>query len=192
MVGDARAFLDAARLVEHHISALNVTPHSTSPIYGDKGWPSSEVWMSLKTASHFNLQNALELGFKAFLGSVGQSFANTHRLKGLYSQIPDKEKRKVNALFKKASEECPAFQLIALIRSKEPPKGPQNIRLRGLKEFLEYFDKDVALWNKRYSWEDTSQEKWTHYLDKLDVFLVFLDKLEALNIENWKKTNPDG
>gem|GEM_PF-1563843 len=148
--------------------------------------------MSLKTASHFNLQNALELGFKAFLGSVGQSFANTHRLKGLYSQIPDKEKRKVNALFKKASEECPAFQLIALIRSKEPPKGPQNIRLRGLKEFLEYFDKDVALWNKRYSWEDTSQEKWTHYLDKLDVFLVFLDKLEALNIENWKKTNPDG
>ena len=188
IIGDARAFREAAYFVERHIRDLKASSDTRAPLYGDKGWPSLDTWESLKTASHFNLQNAFELGLKGFLGSIGEPFSNTHFLKGLYAAIPEKETKKLSTIFLEKLR-GQTIELKAFVRVKEsappPHKGPKNVRLNTLKEFFEYFDKDVALWKKRYAWEEVSKEKWMHYIEKLDVFFAFLDKLEELSLENW-------
>ena len=186
IVGDARAFREAAFFMERRIDELKARSDTLSPIYGDKGSRSHDVWESLKTVSHFNLHNAFELGLKAFLGSIGAPFFLNHFLKGLYAAIPEKEAKKLNALFLEVSKDQPV-ELEAFVFTKEsspPLKRPKNAPLNSLKGFCEYFDKDVVLWNKRYSWEEVSKEKWMHYISNLGVFLMFLDELEKLSIDN--------
>ena len=186
LIGDAKAFREATFFVENRIKKLGASSDSSAPLSGNRrGWPSADVWASLKTVSHFNLHNAFELGLKAFLGSLGVPFSETHFLKGLYSTIPEKEVDKVEALFSEISEKHPNLELRALMRKETPPtKRPKAVRLNRLKDFCEYFDTDVALWRKRYAWENASKGKWEHYLSTLDIFLAFLDKLEQQSIEN--------
>ena len=63
-IGDARAFRQSAWLIENEIGQLQVRHGDLSPVGGSSGWPSHSVWEALKTASHFNLAIALELGLK--------------------------------------------------------------------------------------------------------------------------------
>lgn len=186
IIVDAKAFREAARLVEQNLRDIGARDDTTAPLHG-KGWPSHDVWAALKTVSHFNLQNAMELGFKAFLGSIGVAFSDTHLLKGLYGRIPVKEVDAVDALFRKVSAAHPEMQFKAFARAPNPPAGPKMLRLHGLQGFLKYFDRDVNLWKKRYTWEEVSKEKWIHYLDDIALFLVFGDELETLSLKNWKK-----
>ena len=188
IVGDAKAFLEAAYFAERRIRDLKASSGTHAPLYGDKGWPSHDVWESLKTVSHFNLQTALELGLKAFLGSINAPFPNTHFLKGLYAVTPAKDAKKLNSLFLEALKDQ-TIELKAFMhadKSSPPPKRPKNVRLNNLREFLEYFDKDVALWKKRYAWEEVSKKRWMHYIDDLGVFIGFFNKLENLILENWE------
>lgn len=184
IIGDAKAFLEAAFFVEQRIKDLNANSNTLSPIDGNKGWPSHAVWESLKTVSHFNLHNALELGLKGFWGSIDRPFSNTHFLKGLYATIPATDAKKLDTLFRETMKDQ-TIELKAFIRADSPPKRPKSVRLNNLRQFLEYFDKDAALWKKRYAWEEVSKEKWEHYIDDLSVFIGFFNAMEKLSLENW-------
>ena len=187
IVGDAKAFLEAAFFMENRVRKLKVDSDTLSPIGGNKGWPSHDVWESLKTVSHFNLHNAFELGLKGFLGSIDKPFANIHSLRALYAKIPEEEADKLSAIFREVAKDR-KIELKAFIRTQElspPPRKPKSVRLSTLKQFFEYFDKDAALWKKRYAWEGVSKEKWEHYIDDLSVFIGFFNEMEKLSIENW-------
>lgn len=50
ILGDAHAFRETAELAEEYIRTLGARPDTRVPLLGNKGWPSADVWMSLKTA----------------------------------------------------------------------------------------------------------------------------------------------
>lgn len=52
IIGDAHAFRETAELAEGYIRTLGARPDTRVPLLGNKGWPSADVWMSLKTAKN--------------------------------------------------------------------------------------------------------------------------------------------
>ena len=188
ILGDARAFRETAELAEEHIRTLGARPDTRVSLFGNKGWPSADVWMSLKTASHFNLHNALELGLKSFLELLDTPFPHMHSLSQLYALIPKTEADELRALFTQTQANR-TIELRAFIRTpglpSPPTQGPQIDRVQALKGFLAYFDNGMGLWKKRYSWEEASQEKWEHYLTDLTVFFEFFDHLWVRCHDMW-------
>ena len=187
LIGDARAFRQSAWLVEQEIHRLAVRQGDLSPVGGSTGWPSHSVWESLKTASHFNLAIALELRLKCFLHlhdvTPLKGFEG-HCLAKLYGQFGDNEKSTVaslEGLFREAANDFP-FHLVAFLSTDDPavPAGPDDRALVTLTDLFAYMDEDVELWRKRYSWEQSANREWQHYLDDLSAFFSFLDKTEAL------------
>ncbi len=184
LVGGARAFRQTAWLVEGEIRRLDARWDIQAPIGREKGWPSQMVWESLKTASHYNLAVALELGLKCLLHLHGLESKIPHGRKGhwlalLLQLIPEPTATKCQRLFRQAVEKHP-FQLIAFCSTKtsKAPNSPNNVPLDTLEDFCLYLDGDAQLWKKRYSWEGVSKSEWRHYLDKLDAFFVFLEETE--------------
>lgn len=192
LVGDARAFSETAWLVETEIRRLGASPDHTSPIGGGtKGWPSRTVWESLKTASHFNLGVALELRLKCLLKLKGiqwPSGKDGHMLAKLCDLLPPEIAKRLADLFLESTGDS-GIALLAFIHSSTPtpPKRPANRPLNTLQEFFEYMDGDMALWEKRYSWERVSTQVWRHYLDDLRPFLDFVGKVEKLGADLARK-----
>ena len=60
-----------------------------------------------------------------------------------------------------------------------PSSGPPNRDISTLRGFLEYFDEDVVLWQKRYSWELVDSGRWRHYLSDISVFVAFINRVMA-------------
>ena len=187
LTGDARAFRQSAWLVEQEIRRLAVRQGDLSPVGGSTGWPSHSVWESLKTASHFNLAIALELRLKCLLHlhdvTPLKGFQG-HCLAKLYDQFGDNEHSTVTRLeelFQEAVNEFP-FRLVAFLSTDNPaiPAGPHDRELVTLTDLFAYMDEDVGLWRKRYSWEQSTNGEWQHYLDDLSAFFAFVDKTEVL------------
>ena len=185
LVGDARAFSETAWLVESEIQRLGASPEHGRPIGGGaNGWPSQTVWESLKTASHFNLGVALELRLKCLLRLKGIKWPagkNGHMLAELFDLLPPEIGKRLSDLFQESTGGC-AITLRAFLHSQTatPPKRPKGVPLYTVQDFFKYMDGDMALWEKRYSWERVSIEVWRHYVDDLRPFLVFLVKVEHL------------
>ncbi len=179
LVADAKAFAQAAWLIEREIVQLNVKPADQTRV-GGTGWPSHEVWESLKTASHFNLGIALELRLKCLIAiKLNCDPPRHHQLFNLYEQLPNNIRIKLNSLFKQAQrEEKITLEAFVSTVTPAPPEGPPNRELNNLKDFCIYFDEDMKLSMKRYSWEVLSREVWRHYLNNLDWVLRFLDLTE--------------
>jgi len=184
-VGDARAFSETAWLVESEIQRLGASPEHSGPIGGgSKGWPSQTVWESLKTASHFNLGVALELRLKCLLRLNGIKWPpgkEGHMLAKLYGQLPSEITKQLTTQFHESTGGC-AITLRAFMHTHTatPPRRPTSVSLDTVEDFLKYMDGDMALWEKRYSWERVSTQVWRHYVDDLRPFLDFLVKMENL------------
>ena len=194
LTGDAKAFRQAASLIEREIVQLQVRDGDLSPLGGASGWPSHTVWESLKTASHFNLAIALELRLKCLLrlngvkppeGSDGHRLAKLYDLFGTHGAAAEAE---LERLYGQAAAEHP-FTLVAFLSSNDPnaPEGPANRPLQSLKDVFAYMDDDVRLWRKRYAWEDAASGQWQHYIDDLSALFAFLDISENLAIEMARK-----
>ena len=186
-IGDARAFRQAASLIEREIARLKVRDGDLSPAGGATGWPSHTVWESLKTASHFNLAIALELRLKCLLrldGARPPEGGAGHRLAGLYDLFGARGVStgvELERLYGQAMAEHP-FTLVAFLSTDGPavPEGPADRPLRSLKDVFAYMDEDVKPGTKRYAWEHAAGAQWQHYVDDLSAFFAFLDTSENL------------
>ena len=191
LVADARAFRQSAWLVEREIGRLGAKPSETAPLGGAAGWPSQTVWEALKTASHFNLGIAFELRIKCLLHLADvkpYSGTDGHRLGMLYGQLPSPVPKRLEGLYQK-SLNGRALMLTAFLNAGTPdtPPRPPNTELKTLHEWCIYFDKEMRLWEKRYSWEAVSEGVWRHYVENLDPLLSFVDKIESLGAELARK-----
>ena len=190
LTGDARAFRQAAWLIEREIDRLEVKQGDLVPVGGSTGWPSHSVWESLKTASHFNLSISLELRLKCLLGLHGVAPVHGrsgHCLAGLYDRLGeggDSARARLERLFAQAMTRRP-FRLVAFLSTDAPemPEPPGERTLETLRDVLAYMDEDAELWRKRYSWEKATAEQWRHYIDDLGAFFEFLDTTESLAME---------
>ena len=190
LVGQARAFAETAWLVESEIQRLGASPDHENPIGGGtKGWPSQTVWESLKTASHFNIGVALELRLKCLLQLKGTTWPpgkDGHLLAKLYSRLPPEMAKQVATLFQESTRGR-TLTLRAFIRSTIPPQRPADLSLDTVQDLFEYMDGDMALWEKRYSWETVSAQVWRHYLDDLQPLLDFVAKIENVGTDEARK-----
>ena len=55
------------------------------------------------------------------------------------------------------------------------PNSTSNLDFSSLRGFFEYFDEDVILWQKRYSWELVREGHYRHYLSDISVFVELIN-----------------
>ncbi|MCY3625957.1 MAG: hypothetical protein OXH71_05935 [Candidatus Dadabacteria bacterium] len=183
LIGDTKAFLEATFFIEERIRELKVEDGNQNRIGGSTGWRIHNVWESLKTASHFNFGIALELRLKCILELCGlhkEGRAASHNLEKIYSLIPDEISRELEDLYAHEMKNR-SLKLKAFMRSEsEPTDTPSNNDLKNLKDLCIYFDKDVKLWLKRYSWEELLNKTWVHYIEDLSPLMDFVQEAEEI------------
>ena len=103
----------------------------------------------------------------------------------LYRKLPPEIAQRLAEFFQESTGNC-AITLRAFMHSSIAPKPAAN-QPNTLQEFCEYMDGDMALWEKRYSWERASAQVWRHYVDDLRPFLDFLAKAEKLGSDMARK-----
>ena len=173
-------FKTTAMHVESEIKRHGIRNNSNEQVPDIQGRRHSELWVSMKSVSHFNLGIALELLLKMLLILNSISFEKTHRLVKLYDLIPKKFQIKLESTYQRCINTVPeGYELIAFVNSASPDPTTlpalKNREISTLRGFLEYFDEDVILSEKRYSWEHINQGKWRHYLSDISVFTNLID-----------------
>ena len=185
LVSDAIAFSRVSRLAIEEIEKLgadNARYHK--PIHGGRGGPAGIVWESLQTASHFNLAISLELVLKAliFLENFRKR-RDTHKLSILHDWLIPPTRNRLEAAWAMVDKSTP-IELVAYIHAKTPQINKmKHYKFSSLRDWFVYFDTDLQMYTKRYSWENIAQEKHRHYIKDLRLFYGVFDILHILVLD---------
>ena len=185
MYDNIHDFKRTSAYVESEIKRLGVRHDSDELVPGAKGKRHSDMWVSMKSVSHFNLGIALELMLKMILILNNVEHRRSHSLVELHDLIPMKCQTQLESTY----QECRnsfldgRYELVAFINSATPdaksPPPLENRDITTLRGFFGYFDEDVILWKERYSYEFINEGKWRHYIDDLSVFIGLIDNVMA-------------
>ena len=165
--------------VEAAIERNGVRHDSMDPVPSIQNRMHVNTWMSMKAVSHFNLGTALELMLKLIMFINKITVAHKHTLAHLFDSIPPQWQRRLDSTYKEIEKESTGYELIALVCSDSPtvaPCGPRNRDIDSLRGMLEYFDEDVMMAQKRYSWELLSKGIWCHSISDVTVFTKLIDR----------------
>ena len=165
-------FKNTASAVESKIRELKIDQSKGDQIVPDtNGRKHHDMWVSMKTVSHFNLGISLELMLKFLLHlNIRSSKAHGHFLSHLYDDLPDTIRKQLADLFQKIQENY-SYELVAFINLESPQlsASPENRDIRTVKGFFEYFDQDIMWWEKRYIYEFIDKKRWRHYLTDIHI-----------------------
>ena len=174
-------FKATAALVDSEIKRYGVRSKSNEVVPDTRGRTHHEMWVSMKTVSHFNLGIALELMLKLIVFLNSMAIPAHHGLTKLHDDIPKEIQEELEVVFQECVSVVPnGFSSIAFFNSDspQPVQSPLADRdIRTLRGFLEYFDQDVMLYLKRYSYELIEQQEWRHYLSDVSVFVELIDRV---------------
>ena len=175
-------FKTTAAHVESEIKRYGVRSRSVEVVPGMNGRTHHDMWVSMKTVSHFNLGISLELMLKLLVllnNENNDPIPTHHRLTRLHDEIPEIYQEQLEAVFQECLSVVPnGFSSIAFFNSDSPKPVQSSLANRDIKTlrgFLEYFDQDVMLYLKRYSYELVQQKEWRHYLSDISVFVELID-----------------
>ena len=152
----------------------------------------------MKTVSHFNIGISLEFMLKLILDlnkkPLPKKPVDKHKLAILYDGIPCEFQRKLKIRYResvRAISESGNYTetLVAFIHANDPPSPPPNRDISTLRGLFEYFDEDVQLWRKRYSWELIGRIKWRHYICRLDALAELITRVIAEMPSTRRTTN---
>ena len=170
-------FKTTAILVESEIGRLGLSCNSKDVVDGTNGRLHRDMWTSMKTASHFNIEIALELTFKLILRMneiVVPTGHKGHRLSYLFDGMPAMCRQNLEDIYQKFRKAPEELVGMASANSQTPPSLPA-VDLSSLRGFLEYLDDYVRLWEKRYSWELVDKGDWRHYLLDISVLAELIN-----------------
>lgn len=188
LVSDAIAFSRVSGLAIEEIEKLDAD-HTRyhEPIHDGRGWPAGIVWESLQTVSHFNLAISLELTLKALirLENPRDRRDTTHKLSILHDRLTPPTRNRLEAAWTMIDTSVP-MELVAFVHSKSMPQSPQHCELNSLRDWFAYFDTDLQMYTKRYSWENLAKEKYRHYIKDLRLFHGLFDILRILALDKAK------
>ena len=174
-------FKTTARHIETEIQRHGIRDNSHDLVPAMLGRTHHDMWVSMKTVSHFNLGIALESMLKLLLFLNNVAIPHDHLLVKLHDQLPAKRQTQLEAAYQAGRECAPAgYNLIAFNNAASPmslASGPPNRDILTLRSFFEYFDEDVILWQKRYSWELVDSGRWRHYLSDISVFVALINRV---------------
>lgn len=182
MYDNIHDFKKTSACVESEIKRLGIRHDSDEQVPGAKGRRHHDMWISMKSVSHFNLGIALELMLKMILVLNDVEHRRSHSLVELHDLIPMKFQTQLESTYQDCKKNFPGrYELVAFINSATPDARslpPLNNRdITTLRGFFAYFDEDVILWEKRYSYELINEGKWRHYADDLSMFIGLIDKV---------------
>ena len=171
-------FRATADYVESEINRLGLSCDHNDVVQETKGRNSRDMWVSMKTVSHFNLGMSLELMLKlmVFLCTRKERIPPVHLLTELYDNLEDSTQQLLQEYYDVAKNNGPDnFQLIALRNASSPGNAfPKKRDLNILRQAFEYFDDDAQLYLKRYSYELVEKREWRHYISDISVFAEFI------------------
>ena len=174
-------FKTTAMHVESEIRSHDISRDGNDTVPDMKGRTHHDMWVSMKTVSHFNLGIALESMLKLLLFLNKIPMPRHHFLAKLHDAIPVKCQKQLESTYQASRSVLPeGYKLIPFINTASPtsaPTGPPNRDISSLKGFFEYFDEDVILWQKRYSWELIEERRWRHYLSDISVFVELINRV---------------
>ncbi len=177
-------FKNTAVHVESEITRHGLRDNSSDVVPDMNGRRHHDMWVSMKTVSHFNLGLALELMLKLllFLNKVPLDIIpknRRHCLTKLHDALPAKYQKQLESTYQASRMILPeGYKLIAFINTASPTlptTGLPNRKISSLRDFFEYLDEDVILWQKRYSWELIEKKRYRHYLSDISVFVKFIN-----------------
>ena len=161
-------FAETADVVEKHVVHRSLRSDTQNTVWD---------WMSMKTVSHFNLGTAFELLLKLLLLRSGRGYTHTHGLTDLYLALPEKVQTYLQATYGKSAGSG-TLKLVALTTTPpEQQQRPQDRPIATIRDMLEYFDKDVKLHQKRYSWDPAQKQQWRHFIDNPSVFVKCIHRV---------------
>lgn len=150
-------FKTTALFVESEIERCEIQSEATGTVVEMKGCRHQEMWVSMKTVSHFNLGTALDLMRMLLLICSNNPVPRDHGLTKVYDTLPEQYQQRLEAAYEPRRSVLPTrHKLIAFINTASPthpPSGRQHRDTSTIRGFFEYFNEDVSLWQKRYSWE---------------------------------------
>ncbi len=176
-------FKTVAAHVESEIERYGIRDNSFDPIPG-MNRRHHDMWVSMKTVSHFNLGVALELLLKWLLICNKIDVPREHSLTTLYDALPQQCQQLLESTYLESTRVLPDGQstMIAFINTaspERPSEDPPNRELGTLRHLFEYFDEDVMVSVKRYSYEAVEKRVYRHYLSTLADFFAFIDRVTA-------------
>ena len=174
MLGDSRAYLSAAELLEWDIQRKK-SERDIKKIAGN--WDTKIMLESLKTASHFNFGIALELFLKSLILAEGKNPPKKHTLVKIFNKLSDKPRDKAEELFSETAGK-ENNSIVAFINMPTPDpslvSSPPNRKFHTFEDWLGYFDDEMQMEIKRYSHENIPNQRWRHYIENLNPFIEFL------------------
>ena len=183
-------FKTAAMHVESEIKRYDLRGDRFDAVPGMNGRTHHEMWLSMKTVSHFNLGTALELMLKLLLRINKVPKANIpgrrdgHYLSKLYAALPKEYQKQMESTYRACSRTLPELPTLFMFintalptPAPPPPYRPPDRGVATLKGFFEYLDEDAMLWRKRYSWETVNEGNWHHYLGDISVFEDLINRV---------------
>ena len=174
-------FKTTAMHVESEIRRHGLRDNSLDAVPGMQGRTHDDMWVSMKTVSHFNLGTSLELMLKLLLFLNKIPMPHHHDLIRLHDAIPAKYQKQLESTYQASRGILPeGYELIAFLNTASPAPAtsdPPNRNISSLRDFFEYFDEDVLLWQKRYSWELIEEKRYRHYLSDISVFVEFINRV---------------
>ena len=106
-----------------------------------------------------------------------------HLLTKLHDLLPEKYQAQLDDTYQDCRHAAPGgYKLVAFLNAAsptDPPPGPPNRDISTIRGFFEYFDEDVILWQKRYSWELVEEGRWRDYLSDISVFVALVHRVMA-------------
>ena len=181
LIGNVQDFANAAILTEEVITSYDLRENSRDVVEGTDGRTHHEMWGSLKTVSHYNLGIALELLIKLLLFLNGKAIPQGHVLTTLHDDLYLPVQQQLEATFQDIKQGLSGggYELIVFITvppSEPPPEYPPSLNrdLSSLRKYFEYFDQDVRLSVKRYSYEFVEEHQCRHYLSDLTLFIQLI------------------
>ena len=177
-----RDFKHTAFHIESEIQRYGLSHERDDVVPETNGRIHREMWVSMKTVSHFNLGMSLELLLKLLMLRLTDIHApNHHNLTKLYDLLPKKIQKLLEETYQENKNANPeGIALIAFCNSdsqKVSAAFRDDQELSNLRAFLTYFDEDAKLYSKRYSYELVEQRAWRHYLSDISVFVGFIGQV---------------
>lgn len=71
--------------------------------------------------------------------------------------------------------------------SQAPRHLPNNRPIDTLQNMFKYFDEDVKLSEKRYSWDPAQKRQWRHFIKNPSSFVRFIHRVVAEETEKFNQ-----
>ncbi len=175
-------FKRAALHMEQEIKVAGLSINNEELLPDDSDRTYTDLWISKKTVSLFNLGIALELMLKLLLGMHEMERPKNHSLIELYDGLPSKVRKELEKAYQKElKNSLDGGRFLSFIdhpvpRPEKTPR-PKTPNIKTLSGFFEFLDSQALLSTMRYSWERLSEYSWKYYIDDVSLFVNLIDSV---------------